>query len=271
MDNKKDVSENIINIITIILVCISIILISPCFFSKKIERFWMSRPSYIPNKIIQTYYSKKAIPDKVYANIKKYGKGYQHLIFDDNDCIRFLRTEYGTKVVDKFKNFKKGAHKSDLFRYCYLYKYGGVYLDIKTELIKNLNTTLRGDFTFTVLSFLPKLPNIYQGVIATKPRNPLFLELIINMLSNDNPKYMDFTVYFYNLLAKKIRKKPAPGINRISESDFVYLFQEQCTSKNNEVSLRCYDGKDRYGLCCLIYDNNQPIIKSRYADFPWTV
>lgn len=273
MDNKKKiiVSESIINIITIILVCISIILISPCFFSKKIERFLMTKPSQIPIKIIQTYYSKKAIPDKVYNNIKQYCKGYHHMVFDDNDCIKFLRKEYGPTVVDKFRNLKNGAHKSDLFRYCYLYRYGGVYLDIKTELIKNLNSILRGDFTFTVLSFHPQLPNIYQGVLATRPQNPLFHDLIRNILSNKNPKYMDFTVYFYKLLFSKIRKKPKPGINRISENDFIYLFQEQCTSKTNEISKRCYDGKDRYGLCCLIYDNNEPIIKTRYSDFPWKI
>lgn len=271
MDNKNKliVSESIINIITIILVCISIILISPCFFSKKIERFWMTKPSQIPNTIIQTYYNKKVIPHKVYENIKKFGKGYQHLVFDDNECIEFLKKEYGDIMVNKFRNLKKGAHKSDLFRYCYLYKYGGVYLDIKTELIKNLNSILRGDFTFTVISFIPHTPNIYQGVLATRPRNPLFFQLITNMLSNKNPKYMDFTVYFYKLLSSKIKKKPVPGVNRISENDFVYLFQENCTSTPSDVSKKCHDGKDRYGLCCLIYDNNEPIIKTRYSDFPW--
>ena len=273
MDNKNqsNVSENIVNMITIILLCISIILISPCFFSKKIERFLMTKPSRIPNKIIQTYYSKKAIPDKVYKNIKKYGKGYQHHVFDDRECIEFLGKEYGKTIVDKFKSFKHGAHKSDLFRYCYLYKYGGVYLDIKTELIKDLNAILRGDFTFTVLSFHPQLPNIYQGILATRPLNPFFFELITNILANKNPKYMDFTVYFYKLLSSKIRKKPSPGINRISESDFIYLFQEQCTSKTSEILKRCHDGKDRYGLCCLVYDNNVPVIKTRYSDFPWKI
>lgn len=268
--DKLLINEGIINIITIILVCISIVLISPCFLSKKIERFLMIKPSQISNVIIQTYYNKKVIPLKVYNNIKKFGNGYQHIIFDDKDCINFLKNEFGETMVNKFRTLKKGAHKSDLFRYCYLYKYGGIYLDIKTELIKDIKLVFRGDFTFTALSSHKPTAMIYQGVLASRPRNPIFLSLIRNILSNKNPKYNDFIRYFYNLLFSRIKKKPSPGVNRISENDFVYLFQEGCTSEKKEISRKCHDGHDRYGLCCFVYDNNQPVIKTRYADFPWS-
>ena len=30
-----------------------------------------------------------------------------------------------------FKDLKIGAHKADFFRYCILYIYGGIYIDIK--------------------------------------------------------------------------------------------------------------------------------------------
>ena len=117
--NINNVNENIINVITIVLICISLVLISPCFLSKSIERFVMSEPYSLPKVIIQTYYSKHKIPQKVYRNIKKFSSGYKHLVFDDQDCIQFLNKEYGQQVLDKFKSLKVGAHKSDLFRYCY--------------------------------------------------------------------------------------------------------------------------------------------------------
>ena len=142
INSPIDKTESIINVITIILICISIILISPCFISKKIERFFIRAPIQIPKVIIQTYHNKNKIPEKVYQNIRKYSPGYQHIIFDDKECIQFLEKEYGSTLVSKFKKIKIGAHKSDLFRYCYLYKYGGIYLDIKTELIKPINFIL---------------------------------------------------------------------------------------------------------------------------------
>lgn len=267
INSPIDETESIINVITIILICISILLISPCFLSKRIERFIIMKPIQIPKVIIQTYHNKNKIPEKVYQNISKYSPGYQHIIFDDKECIQFLEKEYGSILVDKFKRIKIGAHKSDLFRYCYLYKYGGIYLDIKTELIKPINFIFRGDFTFTVIA--KSRASIYQGVLVSKPRNPIFIQLIKNILTNNNPGYSDFIIYFYNLLSTKIRKKPKPGVNRISQNDFFYLFEEHCTENEQEIKKKCYDGKDRYGKCCFIYDNNEPIIKTRYSDFPW--
>lgn len=82
----------------------------------------------IPKIIFQTYYKKEKIPQKVYDNISKYCKGYEHCIYDDKDCIEFLTKYFKKNVVDKF-NELEGAHKADLFRYCVLYIYGGIYLN----------------------------------------------------------------------------------------------------------------------------------------------
>ena len=95
MEQNTDFSinkaENILNVITIILICISIVLISPCFLTKRIERFIIMKPIQVPKVIIQTYNNKKRIPPKVYQNISQYSSGYQHLIFDDKECIQFLQ------------------------------------------------------------------------------------------------------------------------------------------------------------------------------------
>ena len=40
-------------------------------------------------------------------------------------------------------------------------------------------------------------------------------------------------------------------------------------SKCTKDKLDCYDGLDRHNLCCYIYEGNERLIKSRYADFPW--
>ena len=65
------------------------------------------------------------------------------------------------------------------FRYCYLYKFGGVYLDIKTELIMNIDDIFYKNNIelYTVMNKTNK--SIYQGIIASKPNNPLFRKLMI--------------------------------------------------------------------------------------------
>ena len=231
----------------------------------KIEHFTLKK-KYIPKILMQTYYDKTNIPDKVYKNIKKYASNYHHIIYNDTECINFLKKNYSATIVNTF--FKlKGAHRADLIRYCFLYKYGGVYLDIKTELIKPIDKIFVENYTYTVLSIVKD--SIYQGIIATPPRNPIFMELVNYMIETcDKDKhYIIYTIDFYNNIMRECNKKPNDGLNiNLHNPAFnYYLFREICI-KDPEL---CYDGLDKYNLCCYVYDDVKKIIKSRYSDYPW--
>lgn len=219
----------------------------------------------IPKVVISTYHDKHKIPKKVYDNIQKYASNYKYIIFDDNDIIRFLMNHYPIDVLETFKKLK-GPHKADLFRYCYLYKYGGIYLDIKTNLIKPLDTVFNKDNVnmYTVLSIHSN--TIYQGIIATTPKHPLFKELIDFMVNIKKPvtKYLIFTRDFYIKLQHYYTSNLVKGMNKGPYGN-LYLFNEKCTNNTDD----CYDGLDRYHKCCYVYDNNEKIIKTRYADYPW--
>ena len=102
------------------------------------------------------YHDKSKIPNKVYDNLRKYAKGHNIQIYDDKEIIQFFKDHYkdSDRYINKF-NKLQGAHKADLWRYCVLYHYGGVYLDIKTELIKPLNEIFVDDnMLYTVLSVI---------------------------------------------------------------------------------------------------------------------
>ena len=249
-------------IIVILIIVISFLYV----FNIKKESFQNYSFNQIPKIIISTYHTKKKIPKKVYTNIQKYAPNYKHIIFDDNDIINFLNKHYDHDIVNAF-NKLNGAHKADLFRYCYLYKFGGVYLDIKTELIKDIDTIFNKKNVqfYTVLSGSLNYPNtIYQGVIATIPNNHFFIDLIKYMVNIEKPVryYQTFTKDFYKRLEKEYKQKLKPGFfkGRLN----LYLFYEK-TSYNPKD---CYDGLDRYRRCCFIYDKNK-IIKVRYSDYPW--
>jgi len=79
-----------------------------------------------------------------------------------------------------------------------------------------------------------------------------------------NIKYIVFTEDFYNEIKKDINKSVVKNGLNIGKENMYYLFTENCDSTN-----KCYDGVDRYGLCCYVMDDNSKIIKSRYSDFPW--
>ena len=232
--------------------------------NKYIENFELE----IPKILIQTYHKKDKIPKKVFENINEFASDYKHIIFDDDEIIEFLKKNYRADVLKTF-DLLKGAHKADLFRYCWLYKFGGVYLDIKTELIKPLSDIFNRNHTYSVLSIVRD--TIYQGVIATPPGNPVFLKLIKFMIqlvkSGRKYNYIIFTKDFWNNVYRECNMRPFAGINKnIDNPKFNYqLFQEKCTKDK----LDCYDGLDRHKLCCYICEGGERIIKSRYADFPW--
>ena len=68
-------------------------------------------------------------------------------------------------------------------------------LDIKTELIRPVSEVFPENYTYSVLSIINN--SIYQGIIATPPRNPLFLKLIYFMVKlvekRDKFPYIIFT------------------------------------------------------------------------------
>lgn len=71
--------------------------------------------------------------------------GWEHLFYDDADVRRYLLTCYGPELLHYFDaiNPRYAAARADLFRYCALYREGGVYLDIKSRATKPLNEVLR--------------------------------------------------------------------------------------------------------------------------------
>jgi len=54
-----------------------------------------------------------------------------HYLFHDAECRDFIAQEYPPDVLMAYDRLIPTAFKADLWRYCVLYKYGGVYLDAK--------------------------------------------------------------------------------------------------------------------------------------------
>jgi mannosyltransferase OCH1-like enzyme len=227
----------------------------------------------IPPLLHVTYKDLTKIPPKVYANIQTYAPEYSLQLYDDDDVIKFLKTYFHPSVVNAFKQTRAGAHKADLFRYCVLYVYGGVYMDVKTVLLQPLKDVFKHP-SVTLYLVLDQFQThafhrIYNGLIATVPRNPFFLQLIHNFVTTKISWY--YHIYlrqFYLILKNELIEPLQVGKVIRTHNNVVYLFQQNCDE--DQV---CPDGPDRYGLCCYIYDEAQEkprqVFKVRYSDFPW--
>lgn len=161
----------------------------------------------IPKNILQTHNNKNLVPDYVIDNIKNKNPNWEYHFYDNEYCLKFLKEEYGQIFVDKFNSFKKGAHKSDLFRVCWLYKHGGVYIDIDTEIIvplddivKNINNNLAlmindfrnnyyDDFISDKLNC--KHSTLINSFIITNKGNPIIKKFIENIMKIDQEDLED--------------------------------------------------------------------------------
>ena len=243
--------------ITCIVIIILVLFVLFVLFVKVCNNKSFFEEDKIPKIIVQTY--NKPIPNKVYEQFKKYAKGYKHVIFNDKDCRDFIQKHF-PQAISKFNSFG-GPHKADLFRYCFLYINGGIYLDIKTELIRNIDG-LFNDNNFTTAITNGTNGRIYNGIIATKKNNKILLDLINDIIKTpyDNsfkimPNYHTFIRQFSKRLLKETNQPLKSGLN----NNNIYLFVER-------VSKLC-PNRDKYGICSYIYDNDKKIFNTRFSDF----
>ena len=138
------------------------------FFTILIKKLYFRKK----RNLFMCYNDKSKIPQKVYDNLKQYAKGYNIQIYDDEEIIQFFKDHYSDsdRYINKF-NTLQGAHKADLWRYCVLYKYGGVYMDIKLNCINGFNLNTIIDEECYPKDIFRKQCGIWQGFLICKPNN----------------------------------------------------------------------------------------------------
>lgn len=122
----------------------------------------------IPKQIFQCFRSKTDLPNELLENVKRIkslNPGWTHQIFDDQDIVLFIETEYGQEWLACYNkiNPRYGAARADFFRYLLLYRRGGVYLDIKSSFMKPLDEVLRHDDQFLLSTWNNALGESFEN------------------------------------------------------------------------------------------------------------
>lgn len=222
----------------------------------------------IPHKIMQTCKSVEDLPESIIANInqiKELNAGWEYHLFDNEQVEHWIQQNYGDVILDYFNRITPsyGAAKADLFRYLYIYKEGGVYLDIKSSISKPLEESLEKNDSF-IFSYWDNLEGEnhykvghYSNIFDQYPRgeipqwfiisvagHPIIREVIIQVLKNiDNynpyingigwtgtvfttgPVPYSLTIYKYYL------NYPHRLVNVFSEFGFIYSIFETTHSE----------------------------------------
>lgn len=145
--------------------------------------------SVIPLNIFQTWHTKNLPPKmfEVVNIIKQTNPAFKHFLFDDNDCRNFIKFNYDEKVLNAYDSLIPGAYKADLWRYCILYKLGGIYLDIKYYPLngfKFINLTEKEHFVLDADKV-----GIYNALMVCLPGNKKLEKAINKIINNVKYKY----------------------------------------------------------------------------------
>jgi len=167
----------------------------------------------IPNIIHQTF-ATQFLPLQIIQVIKR-NKEICHnckfIFYDDKQCEELLQNNFNDEIFNAYKkiNPSYGAMRADFFRYCVLYLYGGIYLDIKSKITYPLFKIITKE-DICILD-IPRTslekwrfnsPTYEQWLLIFAPRHPYLLEIINQLVNNINKKYIPKEVNNYPLNKK---------------------------------------------------------------------
>lgn len=152
----------------------------------------------IPRHIYQTFetniFSKEM--QEIISSWKQHNPEYEFTFMDRDERINFLKANFSNDVVTAYNRIIPGALKADLWRYCVLYKYGGIYTDVDTLCMHSIEPFIK-DRTFVTVVDLNKTPsegnyNLSNAFIASIPEHPILKgcidRIVHQVLSNIVPK-----------------------------------------------------------------------------------
>ncbi len=128
----------------------------------------------------------KGMRENVFNTLKN-NPEFDYFLYSDDECRAFIEQFYAPEVVWAFDSLRPGAYKSDLWRYCVLYKMGGVYMDIKcvpriplTKLMEKQPIILVKDHI--VSNRLTECS--WNGFMIAPPGYEIFMECINEIVKN---------------------------------------------------------------------------------------
>jgi mannosyltransferase OCH1-like enzyme len=143
----------------------------------------------IPLNIFQTWHTKNLpiLMKNSVEYIKKLNPAFSYYLYDDTDCYNFIKDNFEPAVLYAFNSLIPGAYKADLWRYCILYKLGGIYLDIKYRPVNGFKFINLCEKEHWVLDIDGN--GIYNALMVCRPKNPILLKAIYQIVKNVRTKY----------------------------------------------------------------------------------
>ena len=150
-----------------------------------------NKPEVIPRNIFQAWHSDNLLNSVKFCieNIKRCNPDFNHYLYNDEKCREFIKEFYSEDVLKAYDSIIPAAIKIDLWRYCVLYKYGGIYLDVKYFCVNGFNFNYLLDREYFCKDFEYSGSGIYNAIIICKPNNEIMKKCINEVVKNVKNKF----------------------------------------------------------------------------------
>jgi len=110
---------------------------------------------------------------------------FQHFLFDVKDGYEFIKTHFDNDVLTAYETLIPYSFKSDLFRFCYMYIHGGIYIDIKYEAVNGFKL-----IELVNKEYLVDEPLWIQTcLLSLQPNNKLMFNCIQQIVVNTKSRF----------------------------------------------------------------------------------
>jgi hypothetical protein len=226
----------------------------------------------IPRRIIQTHNG--SLPFHVDWQFESFAAGIRRDFFDDAAAESYISTHFGEPVATTYRVLR-GAHRADLFRYCILYREGGLYLDAKTVLCVPLRLIFdaldeRGVGLATALSapvvMVGSEAQVYQGVLFAQPGQPVLLDCIQYIVQYWWRSRLEYFALLRNITA---RLRAHFGPLRPGTAGELHLFVERWTFWSPRGAWWHRSRKTK-NFSRIESSEGEVLFMTRYPDYPWS-
>jgi mannosyltransferase OCH1-like enzyme len=136
----------------------------------------------IPKNIYQTHKSINYIntKPKLVTALKSWinhSKEFNYFFYSNEMCDNFIKNNFDEKVYKAYSRLPLAVMKADLWRYCIIYKYGGIYADTDTICKINPNIFIND----SLLTVAPENETHLCQWTFSAPANSPILKTIIDL------------------------------------------------------------------------------------------
>lgn len=218
----------------------------------------------IPFQIFQTHKSKEYILNKskvlnAVVTWKQFQPEYNYYFYDDKACEKFMREKMEGDVFKAYKLLPLAVMKADLFRYCIIFYYGGIYADSDTICLLKPHLFINESF----LTVVPENETHLCNWVFSAPKESPILKSIIDLsveriLSIIEFKGEHLTHYltgpgvFTDGIEKYLKENELPTFKN---KNHYYQYPERIMNVFNpavfhkKMVLHLFTGKDEDGWC----------------------